>query len=238
MAISRGESAWCAEFCIPDSLLGGWNQTVPVLLSASGKTFPDSAIDTDPSTWPEVGLRDFLPIQPNSTPVADAGPDQILTILSGFNYALSGDQSFDPDGDPLTYRWIQTLGSPVALSDPETANPTFMVPFGSSYEVLRFVLVVSDGIVDSAIDEVLVELFPTETHQPSGGKSFSLSEDGASGRFVGLEPNQRYFLTHSHDLLNWTTDRTIKTDGFGNLNFFDPIDPNLPRCFYMPVKAP
>jgi len=50
----------------------------------------------------------------NSTPVANAGPNQTGTI-SG-TVTLDGSASYDPDGDQLTYQWTQLSGPAVSLN--------------------------------------------------------------------------------------------------------------------------
>ncbi|MGV1010702.1 MAG: PIG-L family deacetylase, partial [Dermatophilaceae bacterium] len=45
---------------------------------------------------------------PNRTPVANAGPDQL--VAPGASVQLTGLGSSDPDGDALTYAWTQTAG--------------------------------------------------------------------------------------------------------------------------------
>ena len=74
-------------------------------------------------------------------PVADAGRGQ--TVAVGSLVTLDGTGSTDPDGDHLSFAWAQVAGFPVALSDPNTAQPTFValnVP-----GTLTFKLTVSDG---------------------------------------------------------------------------------------------
>ena len=44
----------------------------------------------------------------NSAPVADAGPDQVVTLIGTrvhLNALTEGRASYDPDGDPLTFKW-------------------------------------------------------------------------------------------------------------------------------------
>ena len=88
-------------------------------------------------------------IQPNRVPVANAGPDQ--TVAVGMTVQLDGSGSSDADGNALNYRWTAPAG--VVLSDGTVAQPTFEAKDAGEY---RFSLVVNDGYVDSAPDEVVM----------------------------------------------------------------------------------
>ncbi|HEY3450472.1 MAG TPA: PKD domain-containing protein [Myxococcales bacterium] len=77
----------------------------------------------------------------NDPPVADAGPDanadeQTLVTLAG--------SGTDPDGDPITYAWSQTLGPAVTLAGATTATPSFSTPSVAAATVLEFELTVRD----------------------------------------------------------------------------------------------
>ncbi|MDI6791578.1 MAG: fibronectin type III domain-containing protein [bacterium] len=87
----------------------------------------------------------------NRPPAADAGPDQ--TVGSGVLVGLDGSSSSDPDGDPITYQWTQTSGPAVTLSNSTAQKPTF-TPLTSGS--CRFQLVVNDGQLNSAPDEVII----------------------------------------------------------------------------------
>jgi hypothetical protein len=90
----------------------------------------------------------------NSAPVADAGPDQSVASV-GTTITLGG-QSFDPDGDDITYLWsIKTKpsGSAAALSDPTSPTPTFVVDVHGDYVIE---LVVSDSSLSSLPDTMIV----------------------------------------------------------------------------------
>ncbi|MFM5948834.1 MAG: PKD domain-containing protein, partial [Novosphingobium sp.] len=92
----------------------------------------------------------------NRVPVANAGAD-LGPIDTGSTITLNGGGSTDPDGDPLTFAWTQISGPAVTLSNPATANPSFVAPAvtGGTQDIV-FQLVVSDGQVSSAPDEVRV----------------------------------------------------------------------------------
>lgn len=105
----------------------------------------------------------------NHAPVAAAGAD--LTVQPGAVVQLDGTASRDPDGDPLTYSWTQTSGPSVALSSTTDPRPTFTAP-GAGVTV-GFSLVVSDGSLSSAPDDVLVT---TPAPPPAG--SVNLARTG------------------------------------------------------------
>jgi hypothetical protein len=91
----------------------------------------------------------------NAAPIADAGPDQALTVV-GTLVQLDGTQSWDPDGDALGYAWTMAetpAGSQATLTDASAAAPTFVADVNGTY---RFTLVVSDPWSSSSPDELLV----------------------------------------------------------------------------------
>lgn len=94
----------------------------------------------------------------NTAPVADAGADQqpiSLNSVIELGTDPSG-QSYDVDGDTLSYFWQITrkpTGSAATLSDPFSGTPTFQADLYGSYQVD---LVVSDLWSVSAPDSVIV----------------------------------------------------------------------------------
>ena len=90
----------------------------------------------------------------NTTPAANAGPDQ--TVRTGVLVTLDGTKSSDADGDALTYQWSvfsRPAGSTANLSSLVAGRPTFTPDRGGSY---AFRLVVNDGKASSTYDEVRV----------------------------------------------------------------------------------
>jgi len=91
----------------------------------------------------------------NRMPIANAGADQ--TVTAGAAVTLDGRASSDPDGDALSYRWNQTAGQTVTLTNSTSATPGFTAPTGlTSNIVLTFSLIVNDGRLDSSADTVNV----------------------------------------------------------------------------------
>ena len=92
-------------------------------------------------------------------PVANAGPDRTARV--GSTVTLTGTGT-DANGDPLTYQWTQTGGSPtVALANGSTAQATFKapsVPSGKSSVSLTFTLTVTDSHGATGIDAVVVKV--------------------------------------------------------------------------------
>ncbi|MHC4366194.1 MAG: PKD domain-containing protein [Planctomycetota bacterium] len=88
----------------------------------------------------------------NLPPVANAGADQSTRSIPSM-VTLDGNASADPAGEALTYRWSQTAGPVVELSDYDAALSTF-VP--SEIGIYVFELMVNDGAVDSTADEVVI----------------------------------------------------------------------------------
>ena len=90
----------------------------------------------------------------NSTPVADAGPDQ--NVETNSIVLLDGTDSTDADNDGLTYIWSLTNvpdESETVLDDNASATPSFTADTDGRYVIA---LVVNDGMENSEPDEVSV----------------------------------------------------------------------------------
>jgi len=96
----------------------------------------------------------------NTPPVADAGADQIVececNTEGGTKVILDGTDSYDADGDVLTYTWTGSfVESPV-----DGDRPTITLDGGCPGEYV-ITLVVNDGIEDSEPDEVVITVVDT-----------------------------------------------------------------------------
>lgn len=88
----------------------------------------------------------------NNKPVAYAGADQVVN--EGGKVTLDGNASYDPDNDALTYSWTSLDG--IELSSVSDPVPTFYAPEVNEDKEYIFSLMVSDGMLNSEIDYVVV----------------------------------------------------------------------------------
>lgn len=90
----------------------------------------------------------------NNAPIANAGSGQ--NVSTGTQVSLSASNSFDADGDSLSYNWTFSslpIGSGASLANATTVNPSFTPDIDGDYFIS---LVVNDGTVDSNIDKVII----------------------------------------------------------------------------------
>jgi PKD repeat protein len=154
---ATGRNAWSISK-IP--LVAGANIITVTAHDAAGNTASDTLTAT------------YSIAQSNKQPVANAGPDQVVSQarLGGesIEVILNGTASSDPDGDPLTYSWKQVQGGAINLMGSSTVNPFFSATSALSGQILGFQLVVSDGKLQSSPDIVLVTIegLPSTTNTP------------------------------------------------------------------------
>jgi hypothetical protein len=97
----------------------------------------------------------------NTKPHANAGVDQ--TVAAGASVTLDGSASTDAEDNAITsFFWRQLSGTPVALSDPASAQPTFTAPAAGNVS-LEFELTVKDSENLQSTDSCVITVSPAAT---------------------------------------------------------------------------
>jgi hypothetical protein len=240
-ALVLGDNSWSAELRIADSLLGGWNHPVGLMLAhyfpnlfAQLKIWPAAADVNHPNTWTTASLGP-LPAIPNRPPTAMASGPALISLTEPQTVTLDGTASYDLDNDPLTFGWTQVDGPPVTLNGSTTAQPTFDTTGISADSTLHFQLVVNDGQASSApatvgVHLVLVQSAPAPVQSPlalntsNGTVSGQLPWNGSSGDMALVQA--------SSNLVDWVNIATNEV-GFRQEILFTDLQAGLyPQRFY------
>lgn len=98
-----------------------------------------------------------ITILANNVPMADAGQPQ--TVEGNAAVTLDGSGSTDPDGEPLTYSWVQTSGPAVTLNGANTVAPSFTAPpKTNALQTVGFELTVADPSGATATATVVISV--------------------------------------------------------------------------------
>jgi len=118
----------------------------------------------------------------NQPPEVDAGAAQ--TVLEGGEVTLEGTAS-DPDGSIASVAWTQVAGPAVALSDPESLEPTFTAPATTEPVALTFQLAVADDEGATAMDVVSVSVLPDNQPPTADAGLDQVVDDGTTVTLAG-----------------------------------------------------
>lgn len=92
----------------------------------------------------------------NLPPVAIAGDDVVIPV--GGAVILDGSESYDPEGQEITYQWSIVSAPDVtttALANTTSFDPTFQSDKAADYVIH---LIVNDGELDSVVDEMQIQV--------------------------------------------------------------------------------
>jgi len=93
----------------------------------------------------------------NEIPVANAGSD--VFVQEGEMITFEGNNSFDPDGDGLTYKWESILDE-IDIDKPNLSSIRISAPEVSENTTFAIVLMVNDGFSNSEPDTVFIDVYP------------------------------------------------------------------------------
>ncbi|WP_430734932.1 PKD domain-containing protein [Halodesulfovibrio aestuarii] len=145
-------------------------------------TDPGGQSDTDDVTINVTYLND--------PPVANAGPNQ--NVKTGDKVTLSGINSYDPDEGALTYKWEQTGGETVTLTDDTDVKPRFTAPDVTG--ALQFKLTVTDSGGLTSDDSVICNISTSSSTKiapiAEAGADYTV-ECGSSVTLNGLNSHAR-----------------------------------------------
>ncbi|HZI11220.1 MAG TPA: myxosortase-dependent M36 family metallopeptidase [Myxococcus sp.] len=134
----------------------------------------------------------------NRAPTVNAGLDGAVNERG--NGSLNGSAT-DADGDELTYSWVQTAGTPVALSNASSAQATFTAPETVNGDTLTFLLTVSDGR-SSVSDTVNVTVNAVNRAPAVSAAAVTVEERGTANLMAaGTDPDNDS-LTYSWTQVN------------------------------------
>lgn len=157
----------------------------------TGYGFPeDGYFDYAGSNIGSILVRN-APVSEPAPPIAAAGPDQSITVI-GTTVELDGSESYDPEGDPITYNWTMVskpADSNAVLSDPTLSTPTFQADIHGDYVIE---LIVSDFSSSSEPDQAVVS-FENVVPVANAGTNHSVVQsetvcfDGSGSSDVNLD---------------------------------------------------
>lgn len=188
-----------------------------VVSDGKGNSLPDTVLIHD--------------VAKNVAPVADAGNAQQVNI--GDLVTLSGQASYDVNGDTLSYRWAlisKPAQSQASLSSTNQASSQFTLDIAGSYVAQ---LIVNDGKLDSNPVTVSITNKPSSgigaNPVPNGHTLILSSSLGGDDQVGGLYSISEKSLADIHPLLSLKGKPGVQTGGYLGLVF----NPTTGKFYFM-----
>lgn len=138
----------------------------------------------------------------NTPPVADAGPDQAIIELYT-TVQLDGTQSYDFEGDPITYFWTITqkpAESIAELDDPCSVTPTFVADVHGDYVITLVVTDIFETV--SEPDNVIVSFENVKPVADAGVNQDVVQDDTVNLDGSGSYDGNGDLLTYSWSIVS------------------------------------
>lgn len=254
--VHQGALGWSSEMKIPSALVGAAGQPVRFAILGTvsrpgeslASSWPNTATPDAPASWSPVLASGVPPPPANAAPTARAGADQIVQASQKQTILLNGGSSSDPEGNPLTFRWVQKSGAPAGLTGALTAQASFVADPAGGERTWTFSLVVNDGGMASVADEVAIRLVPQVVpayvrgalppivRTRAGAVEGYLPVTELEGSDAPVLPGSRYLVESSLDMRSWMPLQESSPDLIGRL-FFQDSTAGIPRKFYRALPA-
>ena len=166
---------------------GSLNIGLPILGTGSALSFGNQLVAGNYSVNAISSLgclnpmTGFVTVIQNASPLANAGPDQIIITCPNDSLLLGGSPTATSGNSPYTYSWSPSLG----LSSASVANPTLSgIGFSTYYAV-----VVTDANGCTATDQALISVQASSlvvNVVPSGGTSWCTGTAGSVVLTAGI----------------------------------------------------
>ena len=98
-----------------------------------------------------------------------------MDVAEGAQVDLNGSGS-DPDGDPISFSWIQIAGDPVSLTDVQANSASFTAPSTDVNIELTFQLTVTDINGAAASDDIVVRVTNNDAPTANAGANQNVDE--------------------------------------------------------------
>ena len=224
-----GNTIDVGEITFGDVIFDGYSFTLAEDLDVGGDLTVERASSIDGGTINVVGETNLIDSHFGGTselvqvpvPTADAGPNQV--VEEGDTISLAGSGTH-PEGAGLTYRWVQTGGPSVELSDPSAPTPTFEAPEGLVNTDLTFEIQVSDGTYTS-MDSVTITVEADDDGPSAEAGTNQIVHQGATVTLTGTGADPE----GQEPTYMW-----VQTDG-PSVELSDPTTPS--PSFELPADA-